>query len=310
MNDNKVVTIEKKATNKVGLFLLLLVVVAAIGFAAYYYINNKNLIVFEYKFPWEKDKKKDTKTKKEQKDGEDDESISSGENSTIVISADEEYSNDDLVVRAVAANKKEDKYVVSIDFSNESELDRIIDVKEVSINGCQFGISFRVQIGPNSISNYELGIPFETLGKYGIEIVDSIVLISSDNGEDKNLVLLMDADDGNSNSKTKEKIFNVENKIDIFYYKKVDKDNKIYVYILFNNKDSFKYTFYISRLYVNDKLIDSSSYTGLLYGSNKYAVPIEVEKKVFSKDIKIKISFLFIRGDDSVYRTSVKKIVI
>ena len=107
------------------------------------------------------------------------------------------------------------------------------------------------------------------------------------------------------------KIATVNKNVRINYYKKQEESNNTKVYFLINNEDEEEYDLYIDRLEVNNKDVDVSKYPSIhVYSKSKYINTIDLEKSLLNQNGKIKISFILISSNKSIYKTIFKEINI
>ncbi len=315
MNDNRVVTVEKKATNKVGLLLLLVIVMAGLGFAAYYYISNKNVISFEFKLPWEKDKEVD----EDDEEGTVDESGKKREKETPItrekISIEETtiYNNRNFTIRVIGYDLKDNGYTIKLKATNTDATGMVqIKVKEIKVNDYQMGQSFNLQIGANQEATYEIQLTSEMLDKNRIDAINNIVLIAEEDfGEEKlsdNIFISVSSSGNIREINPIAKIATVNNNVQIHYYKSEESEDNTKVYFLISNFDNIQYTYYVNRMLVNNKDIEVSTYHERIYGNAKYVSIVNVPKSMFSKNTKIKVSFVLVKDDKSYYKTIEKEI--
>ena len=77
--------------------------------------------------------------------------------------------------------------------------------------------------------------------------------------------------------------------------------------LIFSVENVYYYTYYINRLMVDDKEVEATQYSGIVYGKSSYISSIEIEKSFLSQNKKIRISFLVQTDDKSVYKSNEKE---
>lgn len=320
MNEDRVVTIEKKATNKVGLFFLLIFVLAGLGYATYYYINNKNLIVFENGLPWE-DKETEEETQEDnntnKKKTVNKEGPITREKIDIELS-DSNYRGNDYTLSVINTELINNGYNIRLKLSNSNYDENstvTLRIKEVKVNNFQISQNFTIQASPNQEVTYDLSLPANILDKNRIYRINDIIFIAEENlnGETNNIIInipiLGETNDNPIESVTK--IATVNKNVRINYYKKQEESNNTKIYFLINNEDEEEYDLYIDRLEVNNKDVDVSKYpSSHVYSNSKYINTIDLEKSLLNQNEKIKISFILISSNKSIYKTIFKEINI
>jgi len=311
------VAIEKKKTNKIGIILLILIVLGALGYGAYYYITNKNLIIFEYNLPWEdKEEKKDDNNKNQQ------DSQNKKSNKETPIEREEVefalnnyfYDNNGITMEVIGSELKDNAYTIKIRVANNNTTTPgtfSSKVKAITVDNYLLTRKFDYQVNNGESITYELVLPAEELDKYRLRSFSKIELISDNtfNGEtnSNNIVINSQNRKNESKLKTIANIDTINKELVISYYKKVDTNNSSKLYFLFENKGENNYTYYINRLMVDDKEVEATQYSGIVYGKSSYISSIEIEKSFLSQNKKIRISFLVQTDDKSVYKSNEKE---
>ena len=322
MNDNKVVTVEKKATNKLGILVLIVVVMAVLGFGAYYLITNKSVISLDFNLPWQKEKEKEEEEVEEETVIIDGEKISKKsksekklERQPVELDLNNSFLEDEGVELKVIKNDyKEGAYILKLKMSNTGTMDSVLKVKAISVDGCQFSQTFTMQTSPGTETTYDLVLPAQELDKNRIGTFSEIIFISDFTiaGETNERRISLSADENITDPDITPiaSIGIIDKKVEIKYYKKEESVNSTKLYFLFNNRSDRVYTYYIERLAVNDKDIDVSKYKDTIYDGVKYVSVVEVPKKLLSSNKKLNISFIFQDSDKSIYKTVEKELQI
>ncbi len=323
MDDDRVVTVEKKATNKIGLFFLIIIVIGALGFGAFYYLTNKNLIVFEYKLPWQKDNKEEEEDEKENNQVVDNTGKKSKEElpltrEKVEIDLNKNFFSKARIFLSVTNNDfRDDSYYIRIQMFNGNVAPdgglAILKVKAIRVDGYLINQAFTMQANPGETSSYELVIPDQDLNKYRISSFSSLSLISdlTVNGEtNEETPTLKTNSEAKSDIKTIAKLFNVNKEVRIDYYKKVESSSNTKVYFFISNNSPVNYTYNISKLIVNNKEINTTTYKETVYAWGKYISIVDIPKDLFSQNKTIKVSFILMKDNKSVYRTVDKDVNI
>ena len=320
MNDEKIVTIEKKATNKIGLLFLMIFVLAGLGLGAYYYITNKNLIAFEFKMPWQKEKEEDKEDttvvngKENSKKPKEEKPL---EREAVEINLNDNfYSDENIEIIAVSNELKEGAYIIGLKMnnttSNERPVNTILKIKAIAVDNQLMTQSFTLQAGPGETSNYQLVIPSQELDKNRIASFSELRFLGEytvDNEtKDADIILSTTNNDTKSDINTIATLDTVDKRLRVEYYKKEETSDSTKVYFLIVNNNEKKYIYHIDRLVVNDKDVDASQYSETIYGNTSYIPILELPKSILTQNKKIKISFIFQTENKSIYRTIEKEI--
>ena len=321
MNDDRVVTIEKKASNKIGLLLLIIFVLGGLGFGAYYYLTNKNLINFEFKLPWQKE---DTEEKEEKiiVDGKQIENKIKKEKDlerrAVKIPLNTPFYKEDVEIEAISNELKDGSYIIKLKMTNNNPASAsgpyVVKVKAVAVNNYLFTQSFTLQTNYGEQMTYDLVLPAQELDKNRLNSFSKINLIAdiTYNGETEEKIITIISDDGDEGADiaTIAELANINKTIKKNYYKKEETNEGTKLYFLLNNYSGSNLTYYIEKLIVDNKEVDVSKYKEVIYSNTIYIPVIELPKNILNQNRKIVISFIFQSENKSIYKTSEKEIKI
>lgn len=319
MNDD-LVTIEKKATNKFGIALLIVVILILLGGGAYYYLTNKNLITFDFKFPWQQEKKiEDDPTEEEvstQKSSKP-KNESPLERVPVEISSNSQfYNNQGISVQVANCELKDNSYIIKLIVANSNSPEEsgpfVFKVRAVTLNRYQIPQDFTLAVNPGEMITHELTLSSQELDKNRINSFSKLILIGdvTFQGTTKGTTIgISGSSDNGSNPKIKPiaLLDTINSNLNISYYKKVETDNSTKVYFLFENNSGKRYTYYINRLMVDGKDVDTSIYNETIYERSIYIPIIDLPKSLLSQNKKARISFVVMAEDKSVYKSVEKE---
>lgn len=314
MDEKKVVNVEKKAVNKVGLFFLFLFVVAGLGYGGYYYINNRDS--FDFYLPWE-DKKVDTKEDKkiDKKTGfkkavdtkiyDREINIESGK---IVFTVGK------VNIAVSSASYDKDKgYILNLTLFNPTEYGFSLHASNITLDGYLTNYSFDLSASPQANGGTVLTIDNSFLDLYRISAIETIRMNVEYNHGDSSKETTLKIVTENSSSKNSlqaiEKITGAKN-LEYSYYKTEVTSDAYKVYLLISNNKGQDYTYNVNKLLIDGKDIDVSLYTKTIPGNSNYLEIISIPKASYKNIKKLTISFLEVGSDNSIYQTKEEEVTL
>ena len=307
MDEKKVVNIEKKAVNKVGLFFLFLFVVAGLGYGGYYYINNKDS--FDFYLPWE-DKKDNTKEDKkiDKKTG-----FKKAVDTKIydrkinIESGKIVFTIGKVNVAVSSAFYDKDKgYILNLTLFNPTENGFSLHASNITVDGYLTNYSFDLSASPQANGSAVLTIDNSFLDLYRISTIENIKMSVEYNHGDssKNTILRIETENNSSKNSIQaiEKITDAKN-LEYSYYKTEVNSDAYKVYLLVSNNKNQDYIYNINKLLIDGKDIDVSLYTKTIPANSNYLEIISIPKASYKNIKKLVFSFLEVGNDNSIYQT-------
>jgi len=310
--------VEKRATNKFGLFLLALAVIALIAGGAYYFVKHKGNIDLNIKLPWQKETEEEKANSKSK-------NKSSSSNDFFITPIRMKEATIDKEICKTTITKYEDKskeFIIYYTTTNEkvtTATTKIVPCEihfyKYAVNGflipgeskLTFGEEKEVKEGKIVLKKAEL----EANEVYGIRSMKLFYSIKNVE-EDKSKKYAIDLSFTNSQAVKdipKGVLIAESYNIKFYYYKTIaDKDNN-YIYFIIENKNELLDTkIKVKKLLVNDLIIDTADFEEEVFANTKSLVFIELPKKKIPTVNKFTISFFNIiktkEGKDSFYITT------
>ncbi len=304
MNEKKVVNVEKKSVNVVGLFFLFLIVVSGLAYGGYYYMNNKDFI--DFYFPWE-----EKKENKEEKKSEVDKKTGFKKVKDTTISKREIHLSDVSVLKSRNVKVSVDKaiydenrgYVLSFKAQNDDTEMFTMSVSNINIDGYQTDVNFSLGCMGQSSASVDVVIPNEILDKYRIGTIYRISLNAKYGNKNNTLSFVTEDTSSDKSIKAIEGITNIKN-LSYSYYKIVEGSDKYSLYLLIENENDASYTYYINKMLVDGKEVDITRYNKKIYGNSKVVDVIEIPKGKLKNIKKVLISFFEFGNSNNIYQTN------
>ena len=297
MNENRVLRVEKRATNKIGLVILALVVIAGIGFGVYYVIKNKDNLSFY--LPWEKNDDNDTREVKGLKSNKEEDykrtETTAGSNIDI---------NESTTIKAKLQSLKYDKenYVFNLGLENIDFTDYEVEIVDIVIDNFSTRISDKIQISSGASKSYDFTITKELLDRYRIDTFEEVVIntkiINAYSKESFDSIWTIRTENLSAVfPKTIQQVLEIEG-IKIYYYRAAESKDNYFIYLLLDNTTGKNINYYYSKFVLDNKEYDASSYAGKLYAKTKYVDAIKIPKKDFRSIKDLTLRVMTIIGDD------------
>ena len=161
MNENKVLRIEKRASNKVGLFILAIILLAGVGFGVYYYLTNKDYISFDFSVPWKKKEKKDEVIKDAEGLRSNPEEKINREKTEFNIGSTI-YTEELFNLTLLSVTYNEESYNFKITATNTSPHTISLNIKDILVNGYSTRTSLESRMNPEDKAAIDFNITKET----------------------------------------------------------------------------------------------------------------------------------------------------
>lgn len=295
-NDDNFVRMEKKATNKVGLFILFLIIIAGIGGGIYYYLNNKNSIKIDFSLPWEKNEQEEKNQKQ---------SDLNIERQSLEISTEKVFNaNELIIVPSILDFDEATGYKLTLDFSNPSSSYVNGTINNVLIENYQLDYNLSFNLNPLENKTFYIDIPVEFLDKYFIETFSSIILkidvyVAGENKYPNwSVPINTNAQESLTQLKDLSPLGNTED-VYIKYHNITSDDEYYYINLLFENKSATKeYSLLVQNILINDKIYDVSSFNTIVKTEAKKIDSIKIPKKDYKRISNVTISFFAINNND------------
>ena len=330
MNNRSLIRMEKKATNHVGLFFVLLLTATGLVLGGYLLYENKDNI--DFILPWEKEEYDEQEHEPIIDDKED--NTSNGKlflpeinPDTNIIQGNEFQMG--LYLKKIKANEK--GYELTFTYSKDATLTEQSDTyseektinlncKKILVDGYEVSTNFKLEYDRENKTNdtITVTIPIAELENLEIVTFKSLSFFISmertwiENVEtDKTEVegILMAYQDLNiSNVKKIKKSFNVQNKVRISYYKKIEAEDATYLYFQIDNANQMdSHEIQLKNLVINDEVYNKASVKVKSHYDAKNIFFIKIPRKDYRKVDKFMASFYIIKDDNgnkSIYSTN------
>lgn len=306
MNENRVLKVEKKKTNIVGIIIIVIVFLGLVGYGTYYYIKNKEYISFYLPWSSKEDKEKVVKVRglKTYKD----------ENyPRTEVDMQFPYTLYDGVEATILLNSiklNDGAYDLNISINNRT-LDKLdFSIDNIYLDSNDLRLTAKKNVNYNSTETLEYSISKDVLDRYRINSFGVMKLFMStvDYSGSKN-EFSREVESGNVAS-TKalsiEEITKVHG-IKFSYYKAQESKDDYLLYFLVENNNDNKLSYYYSKFILDDREFDASEYSGSIDKNMLYVEVIKIPKKQFLTIKELTISIIVFEKD-SVYES--KEVVV
>ncbi len=303
MNENRVLKVEKRATDKVGLIVLIVFVLAALGFGAYYVIKNKEKL--NIYLPWEKNDDNDTREVKGLKSNKDEEFVRT--ETTFDVPS---VINDNIYLDAKLDSVKYENgdYKFNITITNNDFANYEIEINDILIDSFSTRISDKISVSFASNVSYEFTITKELLDRYRIDTFEYVYLDVNVKGLDNTLREIWKISSNNltaSFPKTIQEVLEIEG-IKFYYFKAAESKDNYFIYLLLDNTSDKNINYYYSKFVLDNKEFDASSYAAIIYSGTKYVETIKIPKKDFRSIKKLSLRVMTIINNDITISKDVK----
>lgn len=298
--NNDIVRMEKRATNKVGLFFLIITILLAGGFGILYLYEHHNEFDWDFKFAWKEDKtpeEKDEPSKKE-------ESSKDNNSKLIIPSLEEQKFNlgeyDTFEITDVKATDKGYVFTYKISANSSNEVKFICE--KVLIDGFDTSAKFETTAYNNSYQNGTFTIVQTELDALNIKSFQKIELFmkKTPSKESKPEYLKLNA---YNNIKIDNKIkglvkIDEKNSTIISYYQKIEDKDYTYLYFDIKNQDpNISEQISVKKLLINNKIYNYKDLKDTIYQRAEKVIYIKIPKKDVKKVDKFTISFFLIEDN-------------
>lgn len=308
INERNIVRMEKKATNRFGLFLLFLVVFSGIGFGGYYLYKHRNELSFEIEIPW--NKKKTETNNGIDKDGNKEPDKNISDNDTKLLTPTllpKQYETGEAALTLTNIKADDKGYEITAKAKAIAGIDITIESEKILIDGYETSakliISDPVETGGDNKQQYSeatFRIPKTEMDSLDIVTFQKISIyyrvktsISESKVFGKEFKAYNSIELDNSRKGTIE-IFSNYATIANYYKYKTDKDNT-YIYFDFKNLNKVNdQVIKVKKLLINGELYDYTDLNILLYRGSEQVFYLTIPKDKVKKVEDFTISFYLI----------------
>ncbi len=305
-SDN-IVQMEKKASNKFGLFLVFLAVVAIFGGGGYLVYRYRDKIDWDIKLPWET-----SSTKKEEKDNKDKTNNKKNNRELVVPYSKESIreGNTTLSIKEITADDR--GYLITFElltnakFANLTVDEILIDsfytgaTLEISdafdSSGTQEGTTKKVRIDQTELDKFQIN---------GFSRMNLFLTIEEAGSEPKHMMKVMSFNNETAYQAGNKGLIKVDEKggVLIEYHKVVKDSDETYIYFEAKNSDlNNKKEILIKKLMVNDRIYEMPKYQETLYPGARQSFYIKIPKKKIKDVENFLVSFYIIdKGETEIY---------
>lgn len=318
MNNKSVIRMEKRATNKIGLFFLLLI--SIIGFAVGGYLLYQNRDNIDFTLPWNKKEEDKNENEDKPKPEKNENNTSGGKLYLPEISPEtnllrQEKTTAKLNITSLKATK--DGYVLELKLTNIDFKGTIkIDCEKILIDEYELTPTFNMEISPESEQEITKTVTLPIAELENLEInnfrslsffINALYIEPRDTEEDTKPIkskVVVNAFQDKFVDNTKEPLttFNAQDSVKISYYKMLDVEDSTYLYFLVdNNNKENNHKIEIKKLLVNKKIYNSPSINITTHHNSKTIFFIKIPKKDIQTVEEVTTSFAITRkvGEDT-----------
>lgn len=304
-NDNgNIVRLEKRATNKFGLFLLILLVLGAVGYGGYYIYKHRSEIDWNIEIPWQKENNEENDNKSNNTNTKKNTNI----DLVLPISLDNEITVSDGKLRVYEPKTDDKGYTLKLDYTAEKENSELV-IEKILVNNYETSTKVTIkddfeqgQTKENQIPTTEtirlLKTELDPLNIHGMRSLIFFYRVNTESQEGKlerKEVKVYNNLEFDSGLKGLIELYN-NNNTELYYYQtKTDKDNT-YIYFDIKNIDyNTTRQVKVKKLLINGKLYEYTDLDFELYRGAENIFYLTIPKEKIKKVDDFTISF-FILG--------------
>lgn len=328
MNNKNIIRMEKRATNKVGIFFVLLLSIIGFGVGGYFVYKNRESI--DFTMPWDKDEEEQNPDIPEPSKKE--ENTSDGKLHLPEISPDvnllsgEEHAS--ITIHNLKATEKGYEFDVKLTRLTPLYVNPYI-AGTVTIKGTKILLD-KYEVSPtfNLSVNYtnkekqaHIIIPMTELQKLDMVSFSALYMfvnidIEGEQNYKKDRLLYVDAyqDIPISNEKELKDSFVQTDGVKISYYKKIEDNDDTYLYFFVDNKNKeYSHNIELKKFAVNNKSYSKAQINVTSHYNSRTIFFIKVPKKEFKEVETIDLSFILTRPANkktAIFFTNDKTITI
>lgn len=303
ISSDNIVRMEKRATNKFGLFLVFLAVIAIFGGGGFLIYKYRDQIDWNIKLPWSKESKSSIEEEEEKSNNK------TTKKELIIPRITEKNTISDLTSSfSVTEIKADDRgYVFTIELLTEANWANLT-IEKILLDGynteATLEISDAKDIGEQKTTTKTIRINQTDLDKFNINGFSRLAFFYILEEPDKTLPLKMKV-------MTFESEYTIINgnkgliKVDekgstlIEYSKTVKADNATYIYFEAQNSDlTANREIIIKRLMINNRLYEMPEFTETIYRGSRKSFYIKIPKEKIKNVNELLISFFILKKDD------------
>lgn len=304
---NNVVRLEKRSTNKIGLFFLIIIFIAGAGYGGFYLYKHRSEIDWDIKIPWQNEEHKNKNNTSTSNNNN-----NSNKHTDLNVPS---YLKEEIITKngtlKFSDTKIDDKgYTIQVEYKTQT-VPSEIRIEKVLVNGYETSSTLTIGNDDNTgddnsqqtitkslrILATEL-IPLKITGIKNLTIYyREIGGISKENLERKtikaeNLV------DVNAGLKGLIEFYN-KNQTTIYYYQTITDQDNTYIYFDAKNSDvNTTKEIRVKKLLINGELYEYKDLNFNLYRGAENIFMIEIPKKKIKKVENFTVSFFILAKED------------
>ena len=318
MNNRSVIRMEKRATNKVGLFFLLLI--SIIGFAVGGYLLYQNRDSIDFTMPWNKKEEEIVEKEDKPKPEKNENNTSGGKLYLPEINPETNLLRQDKItskLNITSLKATKEGYVLELKLTNIDFKGTIkIDCEKILIDDYELTPTFHMELSTETEQEITQTVTLPITELENLEIsnfrslsffINALYIGDRDTEENtkpikSKVVVTAFQDKFVDNTKETLTTFNVQDGVKISYYKMLDVEDATYLYFLVdNNNKENNHKIEIQKLLVNKKIYNSPSINIKTHHNSKTIFFIKIPKKDFQTVEEVTASFAITRkiGEDT-----------
>lgn len=300
--NNDIVRMEKKATNKVGLFFLMIAILLAGGAGTFYLYKHHDEFDWNIKIPWKEDKKSDEKDNPSKKE----ESSKDNNNSKLIVPTLKENifnvgEHDTFEITDVKATDKGYVFTYKISANSSNEVKFICE--KILIDGFDTSAKFEITVSNDSYQNGTFTIVQTELDTLNINSFQQLELFikKTPSKESKPVYLKLIAFNNIKIDNTIKGLVKIDEKNStiISYYQKIEDKDYTYLYFDIKNQDEkASEQISVKKLIINNKLYTYKDLKDTIYKKAEKVIYIKIPKKEVKKVNKFTVSFFLIEENE------------
>ena len=317
MNNRSVIRMEKRATNKVGLFFLLLI--SIIGFAVGGYLLYQNRDSIDFTMPWNKKEEEIVEKEDKPKPEKNENNTSGGKLYLPEINPETNLLRQDKItskLNITSLKATKEGYVLELKLTNIDFKGTIkIDCEKILIDDYELTPTFHMELSTETEQEITQTVTLPITELENLEIsnfrslsffINAYYITGTNTEEEKpiksKIVVTAFQDKFVDNTKETLTTFNAQDSVKISFYKMLNVEDATYLYFLVENSNKENnHQIEIKKLLVNKKIYNSPSINIKTHHNSKTIFFIKIPKKDIQTVEEVTASFAITRkiGEDT-----------
>lgn len=308
-NNGNIVHVEKRATNKFGLFLVIILALGAAGYGGYFLYQHRAEIDWNIEIPWKKGEEEgeDKKTAGENTENK----KNSNTDLVLPITLDNTFNVDGGTLRVYEPKADDKGYTIKLDYTVEKENGELV-IEKILLNGYETSTELTMEDEfdqgltkenqqPTTETIRLLKTELDSLNIHGISSLIFFYKVNTETTEGKlsrKEIKVYNTLEFESGFKGLIEVYK-NNNTELYYYQtKTDKDNT-YIYFDFKNTDyNTTRQIKIKKLLINGKLYEYTDLNFELYRGAENIFYLTIPKEKIKNVEEFSVAFFILAKTD------------